>query len=319
MSQILPSVRAVVGTDYRTEQVPVDGGLLTCGVWEPSDANDQQGQPIVLIHGITSSHLAWAALANLVPDHLLIAPDLRGRGGSRELPGPYGMARHADDVAAAIRALAGEGPVTVVGHSMGGFVSVVLADRHPELVSAVVLIDGGMPLTPPPGVSPEQLAQLTLGPAAARLEETFADRAAYQEYWRAHPAFSGCWSELIEAYADYDLVGVEPAMRPATRVAALQDDIRELVDGDSVLGALERLRHPVSWLLAPRGLMDEVPPLYPAQAREHWMAQHPQVQVAEVEDVNHYSIVLSRSGAADVLPWVQRALAVDVGAGGPAD
>ncbi|MDQ3359322.1 MAG: hypothetical protein M3424_02050 [Actinomycetota bacterium] len=89
---------------------------------------------------------------------------------------------------------------------------------------------------------------------------------------------------------------------------ALEADIRELVDGDSLLHALAHLRHEVVWLLAPRGLMDEEPPLYPDTAREHRVGEHPQLELAEIADVNHYTIVLSERGTNGVLPWVERAL-----------
>ncbi|MFK5634703.1 MULTISPECIES: alpha/beta fold hydrolase [unclassified Ornithinimicrobium] len=313
----MPSVELVVGPRYHPETVAVDGGELFCGVWEPDPPQVEGSAPtVVLVHGITSSHLAWPALVDLLPAVRVLAPDLRGRAASRDLPGPYGMGRHADDVAAAIRALhPGDDPVTVVGHSMGGFVGVVLADRHPGLVGELVLVDGGLPLTPPPGVSPDQLAEATLGPAAARLRQTFSTRADYRDYWRQHPALGRDWSELSEAYADYDLVGEEPALHPATREAALHGDIRELVDGHDLLRGLDRLRHPTTWLVAPRGLMDEVPPLYPEQARAAWCTAYPSLVLAEIPDVNHYSIVLSRHGAAEVAPWVEQAVARQRGDG----
>ncbi len=297
---------AVVGERYRTLDVPVRGGDLRVAVWEA----DRAGAPTVLaVHGITSSHLAWPEVAALLPDVRVVAPDLRGRGCSRDLPGPYGMPTHAEDMAAVLQEL-GVQRAVALGHSMGAFVSLVLADRCPELVSALVLVDGGMPLLPPPGVAPEQMAQAVLGPAADRLRRTFADRAAYQQFWREHPAMGPYWSALTTAYVDYDLVGEEPALRPATTVGALQEDIRELVDGDSLLRALGHLRHPTSWLLAPRGLMDEVPPLYPDSAREHWAAEHPDVMVADLADVNHYTIVMGADGARQVVPWVRRALEI---------
>ena len=101
------------------------------GIWGPDD------KPAVLaIHGITANHLSWALVADALPDVRLIAPDLRGRGRSSELPGPWGMSAHAEDVAAVIETLTG-GPVPIVGHSMGAFVAVavcvlVLRRREPE-------------------------------------------------------------------------------------------------------------------------------------------------------------------------------------------
>lgn len=302
----LTSVAEVVGDRYRSQDVEARGGTLRVGIWEPASGG-ADAPTVVAVHGITSSHLAWPLLPVALPDVRVIAPDLRGRGRSNALPGPYGMPTHADDVAAAMDAL-DVGQAVLVGHSMGAFVSLVLADRHPERVRSLVLVDGGMPLLPPEGASPDQLAQAVLGPAAARLEMEFPDRQTYQQFFREHPAFEDSWTDLAAAYVDYDLVGQEPHLRPATAVEALQEDIRELVDGDSLLTALAHLRHDVSWLVAPRGLLNEVPPLYPAAAREHWLAQHPAMEMAEIADVNHYTIVMTERGMRGVAPAVARAL-----------
>jgi pimeloyl-ACP methyl ester carboxylesterase len=303
--QLPESVEEVVGERYRAVHVPVRGGTMRVGVWEPEGGAD--AHTVVAVHGITSSHVAWAELARALPDVRVVAPDLRGRGRSRDLPGPYGMPTHADDVAAVMDVL-GVGRAVALGHSMGGFVSLVLADRHPDKVSALVLVDGGMPLLPPPGVAPEQLAVAVLGPAAQRLAMTFPDAQAYREFWAGHPAIGREWTPLTSAYVDYDLATDGGALRPATRAAALQEDIRELVDGESLLTALAGLRHPTTWVVAPRGLMDEVPPLYPQQARSHWLGEHPTVELVEVDDVNHYTIVMLRRGVDQVVPHVRAAL-----------
>ncbi len=301
------SLAAVVGDRYHAHDIPVRGGTMHVGVWEPATAAPT-APTVLAIHGITASHVAWPLLAEAMPDVRIIAPDLRGRGRSRDLPGPYGMPSHADDVAAVLEHLAAA-PAVVVGHSMGGFVSLVLADRHPELVNSLVLVDGGMPLLPPPGVAPEALSMAILGPAAERLAMSFGSYPAYRQHWQDHPAFAE-WTDLTTAYVDYDLVpDGDGQYRPATRVEALNEDIRELVDGDSLLSALARLRHPTSWLVAPRGLLDEVPPLYPQQARDRWTAAHPQVALTVVRDVNHYTIVMLPRGVAQVVPHVRAALA----------
>lgn len=301
------TLAALVGGRYRTEDVPVRGGTMRVAVWEP-EGGDASAPTVLAVHGITSSHVAWTLLAQALPDVRVVAPDLRGRGRSRDLPGPYGMPSHADDCAAVLAHLGIEQAVAV-GHSMGGFVSLVLADRHPDKVTSVVLVDGGMPLEPPPGVAPEQLSQAILGPAAERLAMTFQDRPVYREFWADHPAFTPGWTDLFTAYVDYDLVPDGDAWRPATRVEALQEDIRELVDGDSLLRALRDLRHPVRWLVAPRGLMDEVPALYPDAAQERWTTELPQLELAMIEDVNHYTIAMRQEGVDQVVPHVRAALA----------
>ena len=82
---------------YRTMDVPVRGGMLRVGEWAPADPD---APVVVAAHGITASHLAWATMADALPDVRFVAPDLRGRGRSNGLPGPFGMVQHADDLAA---------------------------------------------------------------------------------------------------------------------------------------------------------------------------------------------------------------------------
>lgn len=155
--------------------VPVAGGDLTVGVW---DAEDPAAPTILAIHGVTSSHLAWEFLAESLPGVRIVAPDLRGRGRSNEIAGPAGMAAHAADLAA-VSAAFDLGPVVVVAHSMGAFVAVAFAARHPELVARLVLVDGGLPLGAPAGLAPDQLVDAILGPTAARLNLRFASVAEY--------------------------------------------------------------------------------------------------------------------------------------------
>ena len=130
---------------YEAVDVEVRGGSLRVGIW-----GAESSPPVLAIHGITASHLAWQLVAEALPDLRIIAPDLRGRGRSSELPGPYGFDQHADDLARLIDQL-GLGPVPIVGHSMGGFVAVAVAHRHPELISGVLLLDGGLPFVRRPG------------------------------------------------------------------------------------------------------------------------------------------------------------------------
>ena len=82
--------------------VPVAGGTLHVGVAGPAPGTD--GVPIVLaVHGITGSHRSWAPVARHLGDAVtVLAPDLRGRGESAEVGGPYGMASHVEDLLAVL-------------------------------------------------------------------------------------------------------------------------------------------------------------------------------------------------------------------------
>lgn len=282
--------------------IAVDGGALEVGTWGPAGA-----APVLAIHGITASHLAWQWLAAELPDRRVIAPDLRGRGRSRDLPAPFGLRQHAADLAAIIDRL-GIAHLPVVGHSMGAFVAVLLAARRPDLVDELILVDGGIPLARPAGVSDADLPAAVLGPAAERLRRTFPDIEAYRAFWRAHPAFTGAWSPALQEYVDGDLVDDDGMRRPSARVEAVSVDALELYGPGWYLDALRALRMPATVLRAPRGLLDEQVPLYASGVLESSASLVPQLHVIEVDDVNHYTIVMSAPGAHAVAAAVRGAL-----------
>ena len=281
---------------YRTIDVPVEGGALRAGVWDPTDA--ATGAPtVLLVHGVTASHLAWPFVVDRLPGVRVIAPDLRGRGRSNGVEGSAGMAAHASDLAALLGALGIEQTV-VVGHSMGGFVSVVFAHLHPERVSRLLLVDGGLPLDVPAGLSTDELVAGILGPTAARLSMRFADAGAYLDFWRQHPAFTGAWTPELERYLAYDLVDDGAgAFRPATSYATTADDTLDMNTGSALPAALAGLQHPTRLITVPRGLQNEPPGLYAPEHLDRLLAQYPGVDHERIDGFNHYTIVMSPAGA----------------------
>lgn len=294
---------------YRCADIPVNGGDLRVGVWDPVDA-DGDVSTILAIHGVTSSHLAWPFLAEHLPGVRIIAPDLRGRGGSGDIDGPAGMTAHATDMAAVLDAF-GLAAVPVVGHSMGAFVAVVLAHQHPERVSQLFLIDGGLPLDVPAGVEPDQLVSVILGPTADRLSRRWKDADEYIEaFWRHHPAFEDDWSEALERYIAYDLLPDGDAYRPATSYQITAEDTIDLNLGTALTDALAALTHATMFITVPRGLQNEEPGLYPPAHRERVLAQHPEIRHHHIEGVNHYTIVMGDRGAREIAPLVQTVIGV---------
>lgn len=283
-------------TPYERVGVPVDGGELAVGIWNP----DAGGTPLVGIHGITSSHRAWLLAADALPGTRLIAPDLRGRGRSTGLPGPFGLVQHADDVARMLDALEVH-RVVMTGHSMGAFVAVRFAERHPDRVQRLVLIDGGLPLPTPEGVAPEDLPALVLGPALERLGMRFASFADYRAFWRRHPALGPWWSDTLDDYIAYDLIGEAPQLRSSADPDAVSVNALELDGSAGYAEALAALRLPIAFLRAPRGLLDAAP-LYDPVVVAEWQERLPGMRVREATDVNHYTILLTEAGVRQVLP-----------------
>ena len=105
---------------------------------------------LVLVHGNRDHARSWDRVARaLRHDWHVVAPDLRGHGDSAWVRGgPYAIADNVLDLANLIDAL-GPGPVTLVGHSLGGSVVAMYAGVSPERVSKLVTIEG---LGPPPAM-----------------------------------------------------------------------------------------------------------------------------------------------------------------------
>lgn len=293
-------------TGYRTYDVAVRGGGLRVGAWwsDGLGAHRPEHPParvVLAVHGITSSHLAWPLVAQRLtrlPGTLVLAPDLRGRGRSAGLPGPWGMAQHAEDMTAVLEELAPGSQCVVAGHSMGGFVAVALAARRPDLVAALVLVDGGVPLILPDGWSLETAVKVGLGPAAERLSMSFADRSAYRDFWRAHPALAEDWTGAVQDYVDYDLAPEDgPPWHSSCLVEAMSGDHAELFVDGPIEQAWPRVRSAVTFLRAPRGLQNEPGGLYSPQRLDDWRAHYPEVAWRNVDGVNHYTITLGATGA----------------------
>jgi len=274
--------------------VPAAGGQLT--TFRLGAQRDDA--PLVLaIHGITSSSRTWVAVARELADEAaLVAVDLRGRGRSNALPGPYGIDVHTRDMLAVLDHFGLARPV-VVGHSLGGFIAARLAARPPDRFRAAALVDGGLSFPGAAGRDPQEFLDDVLGPAVARLRMRFETREAYRRWWRAHPAFATADvsdADLAE-YADHDLTGTEPELRSAVCEDAVRADAADLFDaGDDLLG----LTIPATLLYAPRGLLDDPNPLQPEALVRDWVAAAPDIRRGvEVPDVNHYMIALGATGA----------------------
>jgi pimeloyl-ACP methyl ester carboxylesterase len=276
--------------------VAVEGGRLSIFRFGPL----VEMPVVVAVHGITASSHAWIPVARALGDRVaLVAPDIRGRGRSNSLPGPYGIDVHVRDLLAVLDAL-GLDRAVLVGHSLGAYIVARLAVLDPDRVQALVLVDGGLTIPGSQGVEPDAFLDAFLGPAIARLKLRFADREAYRDWWRAHPALSAgdVADEDIVAYADHDLVGAEPELRSSVREEAVRADASELL---RAAGAAHSLAVRARLLCAPRGLLDDPHPMQPFELAQAWAREDPgRREAVMIPDVNHYTITLGAAGAACV-------------------
>jgi pimeloyl-ACP methyl ester carboxylesterase len=100
------------------------------------------GAPVLLLHGIGCSLEDWNEQFDLLGDRFaLLALDLPGFAHSERLAASASLDAYAAFLPALLTAAGVEGPVQVVGNSLGGAVAMALAAAHPPRVSALVLAD----------------------------------------------------------------------------------------------------------------------------------------------------------------------------------
>ncbi|HYM13976.1 MAG TPA: alpha/beta hydrolase [Dehalococcoidia bacterium] len=109
--------------------------------YEESGAGDP---PIVFVHGWCCDRTYHAPqVAHFSRNHRCVTLDLRGHGRSDAPAGGYTVPAFADDVAWLCDQIGLRKPL-IVGHSMGGAIALSLAASHPDLPSAIVLLDGAV-------------------------------------------------------------------------------------------------------------------------------------------------------------------------------
>lgn len=232
--------------------------------------------PLLLLHGAGSNLAAMTVLARqLRPRHRVIAMDLRGHGRSGD--GPWSWDAALGDLAAVTVQMELDRPA-VVGHSLGGMLAALWAQRHPESGGAVSL-DG----SPPPSridrlpgletehaadelaklltISDQDLAGLDRGYDAAQLADlveaqrmTARDLGANEKVW-----IEGFRRNLVQKNG-------ETTMRPSAETAG---QVRTLMDDLDLGPVYTATRSPLFLVLATRNLPEQEPfaDLYAAHRR----------------------------------------------------
>lgn len=108
-----------------------------------TDWGNAAAPPLLLIHGGLDHSRSWDDVARALRTAFhVIAPDLRGHGDSDWAVGSsYSLADHVYDLTSLVK-FAGLQKAAIVGHSMGGMVSLTYAGAFPDQVSRLVVLDG---------------------------------------------------------------------------------------------------------------------------------------------------------------------------------
>lgn len=136
-AQVVPFAPA-----FHTQEIAANGATIHVRV-------GGKGPAVTLLHGYGETGDMWGALANdLVKDHTVIVPDLRGMGLSTKPPGGFDKKNQGKDVSGVLDALK-VGKTDLVTHDIGNMVGYAFAAENRDRVTKFVLIDA-----PVPGVGP---------------------------------------------------------------------------------------------------------------------------------------------------------------------
>ncbi|MBI2823812.1 MAG: alpha/beta fold hydrolase [Planctomycetia bacterium] len=225
------------------------------------------GPAVVFIHGFPLNHTMWAAqLDALAANNRLIAPDLRGFGQSTATDGTVTIAQFADDVAAALDALAVRQPVCLCGLSMGGYVAFQFLRKYRDRVRSLVLCDTRSAAdTPEAAEGRRKMAEEVLRNGTAALAEAMLPRLLHPRTAQERPQVAAAVRDMI---LSCDPRGVAAAQRGM----AARPDVTELLPSIDVR------------TLVIVGQEDAISP--PAEMRKI-AAAIPQAQFVEVPDAGH--------------------------------
>lgn len=104
------------------------------------------GPAVLAVHGLGGSGRYWQGLADRIGDGAtILAPDLPGFGRSDPPTEDVDRALLLADLDAVVTRFAGDGPIRVVGHSLGGVLAALWTSRHPDRVSGLAMAASPFP------------------------------------------------------------------------------------------------------------------------------------------------------------------------------
>jgi pimeloyl-ACP methyl ester carboxylesterase len=268
-----------VERELTTEARPEEDDVTTAPL-ETFTLREGYGTPLVLLHGFPLDHRMWADVAAALPgEPTVVAVDLPGLGASPLAGEPASIDTAADATATALTA-AGITRAVVAGLSMGGYVALALAERHPGLVAGLGLVD----------------TKSTADTDEARANRLrVADEAARSQTVDAVLGMPGVMlGETSKAARKHLTARLEEWIR-GQRPDGVAWSQRAMAARPDRTHVLEGFAGPVAVVVG------EEDALTPAAEAEHMAAAAPAAQLVQVTGAGHMSAVEDPAAVADAL------------------
>lgn len=265
--------------NYKLQKVHCDDIHIQTAQWPG------RGATILAVHGITANCMVWKTIAEaVVPEYRLVAMDLRGRGFSDKPDTGYSISHHISDLYNLINSLE-TGPVILMGHSLGAFISLAFATQYPLLTKALILVDGGGSMAPEKWSTVARAIQ----PTKDRLGKLFSSREEYLQEIKALPYFQP-WNQARSEPFEYELIAEGGRFRCGINPEHIREEaanIRKMVPG----AYYPQVSCKTLIIRATRGLMGKDDILLPNETVERMEREIAFSESVCVPGVNHYSIL----------------------------
>lgn len=268
---------------YQPIEVPLPGGGTVKGAEWPGG-----GIPVLAVQGLGSNHRAFELLARAMPDQRFISVDARGRASGAKLPSPHGITTQADDLVAVLDHLAIDKAV-VIGHSMGGFVTLRFAQRHPDRMVGLVLLDGGPPVKLPGLLRSKRAITFAFNKKLPKTE-TYKDfDEFFQQMINRAAAYADLDQEFVRWGFEIDVEDVPGGVRPVNNREMMITDAIECFTAPWRGPALKEVVVPTRLLLAAHGEDKSSKPMYRKEPAPD--ALSPTVKVERIPGTDHLDML----------------------------
>ena len=160
---------------FRSEYLDLPDVRLHIRRW-----GNPQAPLLFLLHGWMDVSASFQFVVDeFERDWNIVAPDWRGFGLSQWLHRPYFFAEHIGDLEAIIDRYAPQGPVRMVGHSMGGILACLYAGLRPDRAEKVVSLEGFGIAPTTPDMAPERYRQWLGALRKPPRMHVYADRTVF--------------------------------------------------------------------------------------------------------------------------------------------